>query len=65
MADAVPTGEPLSEAVLADQLGTYDRMRSSCPVAASPSATIRTGRYPLFDRDSESAATATRKSAAS
>jgi cytochrome P450 len=28
--------EPLSEAVLADQRRTYDRMRAACPVARSP-----------------------------
>lgn len=33
----MPTWEPLSDAVLADQLGTFDRMRSACPAAASPS----------------------------
>jgi len=32
----IPPWEPLSEAVLADQRGTYDRMRATCPVAESP-----------------------------
>lgn len=36
MSPHIPSWEPLSEAVLSDQLGTYDRMRSACPVAASP-----------------------------
>lgn len=36
MSPHIPSWEPLSEAVLADQIGTYDRMRSACPVAASP-----------------------------
>jgi hypothetical protein len=31
-----PPWEPLSEPVLADQRGTYDRMRAACPVAESP-----------------------------
>ena len=33
---AIPPWEPLSEPVLADQRGTYDRMRAACPVAESP-----------------------------
>ena len=32
----IPPWEPLSEPVLADQRGTYDRMRAACPVAESP-----------------------------
>jgi cytochrome P450 len=32
----IPPWEPLSEPVLADQRGTYDRMRAACPVARSP-----------------------------
>lgn len=32
----IPRWEPLSEAVLADQRGTYDRMRAACPLAESP-----------------------------
>jgi cytochrome P450 len=32
----IPGWEPLSEAALADQRGTYDRMRRACPVARSP-----------------------------
>ncbi len=32
----IPTWEPLSEAALADQRQTYDRMRAACPVARSP-----------------------------
>lgn len=36
MSASVPSWEPLSDAVLADQLGTYDRMRNATPVAASP-----------------------------
>jgi cytochrome P450 len=32
----MPTWEPLSDAVLADQLGTFDRMRFACTAAASP-----------------------------
>jgi cytochrome P450 len=32
----MPWWEPLSEAALADQRSTYDRMRSACPVAESP-----------------------------
>ena len=32
----IPPWEPLSESVLADQRGTYDRMRAACPVARSP-----------------------------
>lgn len=32
----IPPWEPLSEPVLADQRGTYDRMRTACPVAESP-----------------------------
>ena len=33
---AIPAWEPLSEAALADQRRTYDRMRAACPVARSP-----------------------------
>ncbi|MFP5488307.1 MAG: cytochrome P450 [Acidimicrobiia bacterium] len=36
MSEPVPSWEPLSEEVLADQVGTYDRMRVACPAAASP-----------------------------
>lgn len=36
MSTPVPPWEPLSEAVLADQRGTYDRMRATCPLARSP-----------------------------
>src|SRR5690606_33949356 len=32
----IPPWEPLSEPVLADQRGTYDRMRAACAVAESP-----------------------------
>ena len=32
----IPPWEPLSDAALADQRGTYDRMRAACPVARSP-----------------------------
>ncbi len=32
----IPTWEPLSDAALANQRGTYDRMRAACPVARSP-----------------------------
>ena len=32
----IPTWEPLSDAALAGQRGTYDRMRSACPMARSP-----------------------------
>jgi cytochrome P450 len=32
----IPAWEPLSEAALADQRSTYDRMRAACPVARSP-----------------------------
>lgn len=32
----IPPWEPLSEPVLADQRGAYDRMRAACPVARSP-----------------------------
>ncbi|HSB24654.1 MAG TPA: cytochrome P450 [Burkholderiaceae bacterium] len=32
----IPPWEPLSPEVLADQLGTYDRMRTACALAASP-----------------------------
>ena len=32
----IPRWEPLTEPVLADQLGSYDRMRRACPVAESP-----------------------------
>ena len=33
---SIPLWEPLSEAALADQRGTYDRMRAACPLAESP-----------------------------
>lgn len=36
MSAPIPPWEPLSEPVLADQRGTYDRMRVACPVAESP-----------------------------
>ena len=36
MSTPIPPWEPLSEPVLKDQLGTYDRMRAACPVAQSP-----------------------------
>lgn len=36
MSAPIPPWEPLSEPVLADQRGTYDRMRAACPVARSP-----------------------------
>ncbi len=36
MSAPIPRWEPLSEAVLADQRGTYDRMRAACPLAESP-----------------------------
>jgi cytochrome P450 len=36
MSDTIPPWEPLSEAALADQRATYDRMRAACPVARSP-----------------------------
>jgi len=32
----IPPWEPLSETVLADQRGSYDRMRVACPMAESP-----------------------------
>lgn len=32
----IPQWEPLSAEVLADQLGTYDRMRAACAPARSP-----------------------------
>ena len=32
----IPTWSPLSQEVLADQLGTYDRMRAAGPLAESP-----------------------------
>ena len=32
----IPTWAPLSQDVLADQLGAYDRMRAACPLAESP-----------------------------
>ena len=32
----IPPWEPLSEPLLADQRGTYDRMRAACPLARSP-----------------------------
>lgn len=36
MSAPIPPWEPLSGSVLADQRGTYDRMRAACPVAESP-----------------------------
>lgn len=36
MSAPIPSWEPLSEPVLADQRGTYDRMRAACPIAQSP-----------------------------
>jgi cytochrome P450 len=36
MSKPIPAWEPLSPEVLADQLGTYDRMRAACALAASP-----------------------------
>lgn len=36
MSAKIPSWEPLSGAVLADQLGTFDRMRAACPLARSP-----------------------------
>lgn len=36
MSAPIPLWEPLSEAVLADQRRSYDRMRAACPVARSP-----------------------------
>lgn len=36
MSVPIPLWEPLSEAALADQRGTYDRMRAACPLAESP-----------------------------
>lgn len=36
MSASIPPWEPLSEAALADQRGTYDRMRAACPLAESP-----------------------------
>lgn len=36
MSEPIPAWEPLSETVLADQSGAYDRMRAACPVAQSP-----------------------------
>ncbi|MCB1980434.1 MAG: cytochrome P450, partial [Rhodoferax sp.] len=36
MSRPIPTWEPLSPEVLADQLGAYDRMRATCPLAESP-----------------------------
>ena len=36
MSPSIPRWEPLSEAALADQRGTYDRMRAACPLAESP-----------------------------
>lgn len=36
MSMPIPPWEPLSPEVLADQLGTYDRMRTACALAASP-----------------------------
>jgi len=32
----IPTWEPLADDALADQRGTYDRMRAACPLARSP-----------------------------
>ena len=36
MSAPIPEWEPLAEPQLGDQRGTYDRMRSACPVARSP-----------------------------
>ena len=36
MSAPIPPWEPLSEPVLADQRGAYDRMRAACPMARSP-----------------------------
>ena len=36
MSQPIPAWDPLTEAVLADQRGAYDRMRDACPVARSP-----------------------------
>ena len=36
MSKPIPTWEPFSPALLADQLDSYDRMRARCPVARSP-----------------------------
>jgi cytochrome P450 len=36
MTPPIPTWEPLSPEVLADQLGTYDRQRTACALARSP-----------------------------
>jgi cytochrome P450 len=36
MSRPIPTWEPLSPEVLADQRGAYDRMRTACPLAESP-----------------------------
>lgn len=36
MSKPIPPWEPLSETALADQRGTYDRMRAACPAARSP-----------------------------
>ncbi|MCL4739835.1 MAG: cytochrome P450 [Burkholderiaceae bacterium] len=36
MSRPIPTWEPFSPEVLADQLGAYDRMRATCPLAESP-----------------------------
>jgi cytochrome P450 len=36
MRKPIPTWAPLSQDVLADQLGAYDRMRAACPLAESP-----------------------------
>jgi len=36
MSDPIPPWEPLSEPVLQDQRGSYDRMRNACPMARSP-----------------------------
>lgn len=36
MSTSIPPWESLSDPVLQDQLGTYDRMRAQCPIAQSP-----------------------------
>jgi cytochrome P450 len=36
MSKPIPVWEPLSPEVLADQIGTYDRMRAACALAESP-----------------------------
>ncbi|KAA0232242.1 MAG: putative cytochrome P450 YjiB [Acidimicrobiales bacterium] len=66
MSPLIPSWEPLSEAVLSDQLGTYDRMRSACPVAASPRGVTLFCHADVVaaanDPDGFSSATTTRRS---